>query len=116
MCSSKARTPSCSEPSGPRLPVNSTLDFCTSTHHLAAPFAARAGKRTGRASPTLSDRETEVLRFVAQGHSNKEIAARLDLSTKTIEVHKANAMRKLGLAGRIELLQDALHVGWLHEA
>jgi DNA-binding NarL/FixJ family response regulator len=86
------------------------------THHLAAPFASRERKRTGRASPTLSDRETEVLRFVAQGHSNKEIAARLDLSNKTIEVHKANAMRKLGLAGRIELLQYALHVGWLHDA
>jgi DNA-binding NarL/FixJ family response regulator len=85
-------------------------------HHLAAPFAAQERKRTARASPSLTDRETEVLRFVAQGHSNKEIAARLDLSNKTIEVHKANAMRKLGLSGRIELLQYALHVGWLHDA
>jgi two-component system, NarL family, response regulator NreC len=86
------------------------------THHLAAPFAAQERKRTGRASPTLSEREAEVLRLVSQGHSNKEIAARLDLSNKTIEVHKANAMRKLGLSGRIELLQYALHVGWLHDA
>ena len=86
------------------------------THHLAAPFAAQGRKRTGRAAPTLTDREAEVLRLVSQGHSNKEIAARLELSTKTIEVHKANAMRKLGLSGRIELLQYALHVGWLHEA
>jgi two-component system, NarL family, response regulator NreC len=86
------------------------------THHLAAPFASQERKRTRRASPTLTDRETEVLRFVSQGHSNKEIAARLDLSNKTIEVHKANAMRKLGLSGRIELLQYALHVGWLHDA
>jgi two-component system response regulator NreC len=85
------------------------------THHLAAPFAAQERKRAGRASPTLSDREAEVLRFVAQGHSNKEIAARLDLSNKTIEVHKANAMRKLGLSGRIQLMQYALHVGWLHD-
>lgn len=86
------------------------------THHLAAPFAAQERKRTGRGAPTLSDRETEVLRLVSQGHSNKEIAARLDLSNKTIEVHKANAMRKLGLTGRIELLQYALHIGWLHDA
>ena len=85
------------------------------THHLAAPFAAVDRKRTGRTSPTLTERETEVLRFVAQGHSNKEIAGRLELSNKTIEVHKANAMRKLGLTGRIELLQYALHVGWLHD-
>jgi two-component system response regulator NreC len=85
------------------------------THHLAAPFAAQERKRAGRASPTLSDRETEVLRLVAQGHSNKEIAAQLELSNKTIEVHKANSMRKLALRGRIELLQYALHVGWLHD-
>jgi DNA-binding NarL/FixJ family response regulator len=85
------------------------------THHLAAPFAAQERKRTGRASAALSDRESEVLKLVAQGHSNKEIAARFDLSNKTIEVHKANAMRKLALKGRIELLQYALHVGWLHD-
>jgi DNA-binding NarL/FixJ family response regulator len=86
------------------------------THHLAARFASPERKPAGRASSSLSERETEVLRFVAQGHSNKEIAARLDVSNKTIEVHKANAMRKLGLTGRIELMQYALHVGWLHEA
>jgi two-component system response regulator NreC len=86
------------------------------THHLSAPFTSGERKRTGRASAALSDRESEVLRYVSQGHSNKEIAARLDLSTKTIEVHKANAMRKLGISGRIELLQYALHVGWLHDA
>jgi len=85
-------------------------------HHLAAPFAAQERTRTRRGVATLSDRETEVLRLVAQGHSNKEIAANLNLSNKTIEVHKANAMRKLSLSGRIELLQYALHVGWLHDA
>jgi two-component system response regulator NreC len=84
-------------------------------HHLAAPFAAQARQRSGRAVPTLTERESEVLRLVAQGHSNKDIAARLDVSNKTIEVHKANAMRKLALKGRIELLQYALHVGWLHD-
>ena len=85
------------------------------THHLAAPYAGQERQRTGRGVPTLTDRETEVLRLVAQGHSNKEIAANLNLSNKTIEVHKANAMRKLGLSGRIELLQYALHIGWLHD-
>ena len=86
------------------------------THHLAAPFTSQELMRTGGASPILSDRETVVLRFVSHGLSTKEIAARLELSNKTIEVHKANAMRKLGLSGRIELLQYALHVGWLHDA
>ena len=86
------------------------------THHLAAPFAAQERKRTRRGTPTITGRETEVLRLVSQGYSNKEIAARLDVSIKTIEVHKANAMRKLGLNGRIELLRYALHQGWLHDA
>jgi DNA-binding NarL/FixJ family response regulator len=86
------------------------------THHLAAPFAAQERKRTGRGAPIITDRESEVLRLVAQGYSNKEIAARLELSTKTIEVHKANAMRKIGLTGRIDLLQYALHQGWLHDS
>ena len=85
------------------------------THHLAAPFTAQERKRTGRGNAVITDRETEVLRLVAQGHSNKEIAARLELSTKTIEVHKANAMRKLGLTGRIDLLRYALLQGWLHD-
>jgi len=86
------------------------------THHLAAPFATQESKRTGRAVPATTVRETEVLRLVSQGYSNKEIAAQLDLSVKTIEVHKANGMRKLSLRGRIELLRYALHQGWLHDA
>ena len=84
------------------------------THHLAAPFVAHARKREGVAAVT--ERECEVLRLVAQGHSNKELATRLDVSVKTIEVHKANAMQKLGLRGRIELLRYALQQGWLHDA
>jgi len=83
-------------------------------HHLAAPFAAQERKRRG--APAATGRETEVLRLVSQGYSNKEIAGQLELSVKTIEVHKANAMRKLCLRGRIELLRYALHQGWLHEA
>jgi DNA-binding NarL/FixJ family response regulator len=85
------------------------------THHLAAPFSTRERKRSGRGVPTATERETEVLRLVAQGYSNKEIASRLDLSVKTIEVHKANAMRKLNLCGRIDLLRYALHQGWLND-
>jgi DNA-binding NarL/FixJ family response regulator len=86
------------------------------THHLAAPFVAQERKRAARGLPAVTDREGEVLRWVSQGYSNKEIAGKLDVSTKTIEVHKANAMRKLGLRGRIELLRYALHQGWLHDA
>lgn len=85
------------------------------THHLAAPFTAHVRKRARSGVPSVTGRETEVLRLVSRGYSNKEIAAKLGVSIKTIEVHKANAMRKLGLNGRIELLQYALHQGWLHD-
>ena len=63
----------------------------------------------------LTDRESEVLRLVAVGHSNVEIAARLDISIKTVEVHKANAMRKLGLTGRVDVIRYGVLQGWLYD-
>jgi DNA-binding NarL/FixJ family response regulator len=68
------------------------------------------------AGEELSEREQEVLRLIAEGFSNKEIAARLDLSVKTVETYKARAMEKLGLSGRVEIVQYALQQGWLHES
>jgi DNA-binding NarL/FixJ family response regulator len=64
----------------------------------------------------ISEREAEVLRRMALGHSNKDIAAALGLSVKTVEVHKANAMRKLGLRGRIDVVRYAVLQGWLQDA
>jgi DNA-binding NarL/FixJ family response regulator len=61
----------------------------------------------------LTARELEVLRLVARGHSNKEVGAALDISVKTVETHKANAMAKLGLVGRAALVRFALDQGWL---
>jgi len=57
-----------------------------------------------------------VLRLVASGYSNKEIAQQLDLSVKTVEAHKANAMRKLDLNSRIDIVRYAILQGWLHNA
>ena len=51
--------------------------------------------------------------MMAVGHSNKGIAADLNISIKTVEVHKANAMRKLGLRGRIDVVRFAILHGWL---
>jgi DNA-binding NarL/FixJ family response regulator len=65
---------------------------------------------------TVSERETEVLRLIALGHSNKEVAAQLKISVKTVEVHKANSMRKLGLAGRVDVIRYAVLQGWLYDA
>lgn len=61
----------------------------------------------------LSERETEVLRQVAQGYSNKEIAAQISLSIKTVETYKARSMEKLGLDSRVEIVRYALQQGWL---
>ena len=78
--------------------------------------SAREGKRVGKPAAALSEREAEVLRLIASGYSNKEIAARLSLSVKTVEAHKANAMRKLGLTGRIDIVKYAILQGWLDNA
>ena len=64
-------------------------------------------------SRTLSARETEVARLIAQGYSNKEIAARLDISVKTVETHKARIMEKLKISSRAELVRLAVREGWL---
>lgn len=69
----------------------------------------------GEAKGSLSDRESEILRLIALGYSNKEIAARLTLSVKTVEVHKANAMRKLNITSRIDLVRYAIFQGWLQD-
>ena len=73
------------------------------------------GRQDGARAPdgAISDRESEVLRLVAVGHSNKEIADRLTISVKTVEVHKANAMRKLGLTGRVDIIRYGVLQGWL---
>jgi two-component system, NarL family, response regulator NreC len=86
------------------------------TKHLAAPFVDSRlhTRQSGAHVPTA--RELSVLRLSAQGYSNKEIAQRLDVVVKTVEVHKANGMRKLRLNGRIELLQFAMLQGWLHDS
>jgi DNA-binding NarL/FixJ family response regulator len=66
-------------------------------------------------SPSLSAREEQVLRLVALGHSNKEIASQLDVSVKTIEAHKANAGQKLGLGSRADVVRYAHMRGWLND-
>jgi DNA-binding NarL/FixJ family response regulator len=59
----------------------------------------------------LTDREREVLKLVAQGSSTKEIAARFDISARTVETHRANLMRKLGIKSVARLTQFAIKEG-----
>jgi two-component system, NarL family, response regulator NreC len=70
---------------------------------------------TAQSRPPISERESSVLRLMAIGHSNKEIASALDIAVKTVEVHKANAMRKLDLKGRIDVVRYAVLNGWLQD-
>ena len=86
------------------------------THKVLGGFAGRsAGPMRGEGTKEVSDRESEVLRFIAWGYSNKEIASRLDLSVKTVEAHKSNAMRKLNMRSRIDIVRYAILKGWLEE-
>ena len=62
---------------------------------------------------SLSNRESEIFELTALGHSNAEIAGRLDLSVKTVETYKARMMKKLGLDGRASLVRLALELGVL---
>jgi len=63
----------------------------------------------------LSEREADVLRLIASGHSNKAISARLSISVKTVETYKARAMEKLGFHSRVDVVRYAADQGWLKE-
>jgi DNA-binding CsgD family transcriptional regulator len=76
--------------------------------------AERAGAAPTRVAATrLTSREQEVLRLLATGHTNKEAAARLGLSVRTIESHRAKIVDKLGCAGRSDLFRHAREFGML---
>jgi two-component system response regulator NreC len=64
----------------------------------------------------LSDREREVLQWVARGYTNQEIANQLSLSVKTVETYRSRATSKLGLKSRAALVRYAQQRGWLNEA
>src|ERR687895_323128 len=62
-------------------------------------------------SDELTPREQEVVKLVAEAHTNREIAEILHLAEKTVESHRANAMRKLGMRDRVELVRYAIRRG-----
>jgi two-component system response regulator NreC len=75
-------------------------------------IAAEAAERRTEEDP-LSDREREVLRLLALGHTNQEIAEKLHISVRTAEAHRAHIMQKLRLSTRAELVHYALGEGLL---
>jgi two-component system, NarL family, response regulator NreC len=81
---------------------------------LGARLAATEADAEARAAADpLSDREREVLRLLALGHTNQEIAKMLYISVRTAETHRAHIMQKLRLTTRAELVRYALHQGLL---
>ena len=77
--------------------------------------AADAEERKRAEADPLSDREREVMRLLALGHTNQEIAKLLYISVRTAETHRAHIMQKLGLSTRAELVRHALADGLLDE-
>lgn len=73
----------------------------------------RDGARPTQNVESLTDREREVLSLLARGLSSKEIAIELDISTRTVETHRANLMRKLGVKSVALLTQVAIREGFV---
>ncbi len=69
--------------------------------------------REGRTLPAkaITDREEQILKLVAEGHTSQQIADMLVISPKTVERHRANLLAKLGLKDRLELTRYAIRVG-----
>jgi len=81
--------------------------------YLATAVAAGLKDEGQAERAVLSPRETEVLRLMALGHTNREIADQLSLSVRTVETHRAHIQQKLGLGSRPELTRYALANGLL---
>jgi DNA-binding NarL/FixJ family response regulator len=82
--------------------------------HAAAAALAQPRAPSGEVeSSVLSERETEVLRMIAEGYAMKEIAAQLDVSARTLETYRQRAMDKLGLRSRADIVRYAMKQGWL---
>ena len=90
------------------------LDARTATHMIGAVRAQ--GRRPGGSSlegVPLSEREVDVLRLVAEGLSNSEVAARLFISAQTVKTHMERICTKLGVSGRVAAVKRGLEVGVL---
>lgn len=68
---------------------------------------------TGKRSDGLTPRQKEILKLVSQGNTNRDIARRLEISVRTVEVHRFNLMRRLKVRNVAQLLRQALQQGFL---
>jgi DNA-binding NarL/FixJ family response regulator len=84
--------------------------FLTNAGQRSLVRAWMADESTGPREP-LSPREQEVLKLIAEAHTNREIGEILGLSEKTVETHRGNLLRKLGMRDRVELVRYAIRRG-----
>jgi len=77
------------------------------TRYLVEDGGGRRSQRQPGAPAMLTPRETDVLRLIASGYTNRQIAEELQLSVRTVETHRANIMGKLGVRTRAELVRWA---------
>ncbi|MDQ6750599.1 MAG: response regulator transcription factor [Actinomycetota bacterium] len=84
--------------------------FLTNAAERSLIRAWMADEATGP-TETLTAREREVVKLIAEAHTNTQIAAVLHLSEKTVESHRANVLRKLGMRDRVELVRYAIRRG-----
>ena len=87
--------------------VAAILAVAEGRNFLGSGLAATAG-RPDESRPLLSARETEILRCLADGLASRQIAQTLGMSVRTVETHRHNIRRKLGLAGQAELIKYAV--------
>ncbi|GAA2912592.1 MULTISPECIES: response regulator transcription factor [Streptomyces] len=78
---------------------------------LIRDYLDRAQEGAAPPSRAITDREEEILKLVAEGHTSQQIAELLVISPKTVERHRANLLQKLGLKDRLELTRYAIRVG-----
>lgn len=85
------------------------------TKKVMGGYVSRTNSARGENKGEITGREAEILRLIARGYSNKKIGEQLEISVKTVEAHKANAMKKLNMKSRIEIVRFAILQGWMEE-
>ncbi len=101
--------------------VQAVRTATTGRYYLSSPLSERAIDAYVRRAKdsaldpydTLTSREREVLQLVAEGQTSAQVAVRLFISPRTVETHRANLMRKLGLGTQVDLVRYALRRGIL---
>jgi DNA-binding CsgD family transcriptional regulator len=96
---------------GQDLPLRATIRLLNKDNHYETVFQKIYGLR--QIGHRLTNRERDVLRLIALGETNEEIAARLNISIHTVLTHRKNMLEKSGSKNTAQLLVDAIREGWL---